>query len=97
MTTTREPVTHELKTWPDYFWPLVHGEKTFDLRLNDRDFQVGDLVKFLEWDPESKTATGMVEVRRITYILRGPFFNPDHSESWSGLREGWAILALSRR
>lgn len=44
------PATHELKTWEAYFQPVWLGEKTFDIRYDDRAFQKGDLVVLREWD-----------------------------------------------
>lgn len=35
---------HELKTDPDFFEMVKSGEKTFELRFNDRGFQVGDTL-----------------------------------------------------
>ena len=42
---------HELKTWPSYFHDVVTGQKTFEYRKNDRDFQQGDLLLLREFDP----------------------------------------------
>ena len=33
--------THDLKTWPEYFAEIANGNKTFELRKNDRDFESG--------------------------------------------------------
>ncbi len=35
---------HELKVWPDYFDSVARGDKSFDLRFDDRDFEVGQRV-----------------------------------------------------
>lgn len=35
---------HELKIWPKYYCRVRSGEKTFEVRDNDRDFQRGDIV-----------------------------------------------------
>ena len=43
--------THDLKTWPEYFHQILARKKTFELRLNDRDFQVGDTLRLIEFDP----------------------------------------------
>lgn len=44
--------THELKIHPEFFNAVENGSKTFELRVNDREFQTGDRVKLNEWDPE---------------------------------------------
>jgi hypothetical protein len=46
--------THHLKVSPTYFHDLWNGNKTFEVRRNDRAFQKGDLVVLQEYD-ESKT------------------------------------------
>ena len=59
---------HQLKTWPKYFWPVVRGEKTFELRKNDRGFKVGDYLDLLEYDSESQSYSGQNSLFTITYI-----------------------------
>ena len=43
---------HELKCLPEYFEALAAGKKTFDIRKNDRGFQVGDLIALNEYLPD---------------------------------------------
>ncbi|MEG0259568.1 MAG: DUF3850 domain-containing protein [Lysinibacillus sp.] len=38
--------THDLKILPEYLEAVVSGKKTFEIRKNDRDFQVGDRIFF---------------------------------------------------
>lgn len=37
---------HELKIKEEYYRDVALGRKTFELRKNDRNYQVGDLIKF---------------------------------------------------
>ena len=43
--------SHDLKTLPVYFDAVLRGDKTFEVRKNDRDFQTGDTLVLKEWDP----------------------------------------------
>lgn len=60
--------THILKTWPEYFEKIISGEKTFEIRKNDRDFEIGDELILREYDPISKSYTNRVIETRVTYI-----------------------------
>lgn len=42
---------HDLKIHPEHFKPVWCGEKTFEIRFNDRDYKVGDLLDLHEFDP----------------------------------------------
>lgn len=57
---------HELKILPEYFEEVETNHKIFEIRENDRDFQVGDTLTLNEWDKEY---TGNSVKRLITYIL----------------------------
>ena len=74
--------THHLKILPEYFLQVAIGNKTFELRKNDRDFKVGDIIFLEEWDNEY---TGRVLELEITYIL----------SNFKGLEEGYVILSVS--
>lgn len=43
---------HELKCRPEYFSRVASGQKTFEIRRNDRDFQVGDILILKEYEPD---------------------------------------------
>jgi hypothetical protein len=69
--------THYLKTWPEYFAEIADGDKTFELRKNDRDFESGDVLVLQEWSPESKEYTGRETTKMVGYLLQGEFGLPD--------------------
>jgi len=49
---------HVLKTWPVFFADVEAEAKTFEIRKNDRNFQVGDILRLAEYDPKRKAYTG---------------------------------------
>ncbi len=86
----RGPVVHRLKTWPNFFEAVWKGLKPFEVRKNDRDFQVGDTLLLLEWVPKGNVGwvTGREIRTRVTYVLRDP--------QW-GLKDGFVVLGLARQ
>lgn len=62
--------THELKTWPEYFEEVWADTKGFELRKDDRNFQVGDTLVLREWKPVSEKYTGREVPVTVTYILK---------------------------
>ena len=89
---------HELKILPYFFVAVKAGSKTFELRKNDRNFKVGDILVLKEFKTGCVDHTGDEEVvieergytgreikKRISYILEGGQY---------GLRKGYSILAL---
>jgi len=53
---------HVLNTEPEYFEAVKRGDKTFEIRYNDRDFKVGDVVGLCNIETDEKI------YRTITYI-----------------------------
>jgi hypothetical protein len=75
---------HELKTDADVFQALLDGSKTCEVRINDRNFQVGDRLDLLEQradhsHPEGRPRlTGRKVVRIISHVLEGYGLQPGH-------------------
>lgn len=73
-------VLHDLKCWPPFFEAILAGDKTFELRRNDRNFKVGDVLLLREWDPTTEAYTGRGTYRHVTYMVDGvgPWLHPGH-------------------
>lgn len=74
---------HELKIYPKYFEAIIDGKKTFEIRKNDRGFQVGDRVVLKEWD--NIVYSGREIHAEIKYILDDKFI---------GLADGYVAFSL---
>ena len=76
---------HELKILPVYFDKVRFGEKRFEIRKDDREYKVGDILRLKEWDVGYYTGEEIdVAVR---YILHDYEF-PD------GIKPGYCIMAI---
>lgn len=83
-------MVHTLKILPKYYKDVISGKKTFEIRKNDRSFQLDDILALKEWVEEQTEIglkgyyTGSMVFAKITYI----FDNPDY------LKEGYVILGI---
>ena len=71
----------ELKCWPEFFETILDGRKQFELRRNDRNYEVGQEYCIKEWDTSTVSYTGREVNVRITYVLQAhefPGINPNH-------------------
>lgn len=83
---------HELKTDPEVFQATMEGVKRFEIRLNDRDFKVGNVLRLRETKYTGKAMaeglpllyTGRDYFFKVSYILHGPIY---------GLAPGWVIMS----
>ena len=89
-------MTHELKTLPKYFDAIVVGEKTFEVRRDDRGFQKGHRLLLRKYgQTHSETATyplmytGEHILVEVVYLLRGE----DGGEQ-VGIAPGFVVLGI---
>ena len=75
-------MTHELKIRPEYFEAIVRGDKTFEVRYNDRNYQLHDILELQEHDGENYT--GRIIKAEVTYLLDHPGY----------CKEGYVIMAI---
>ena len=87
---------HELKILHPYLIDVTIGNKTFELRKNDRDYQEGDLIRFIDIGEDDTTTTKCWyepnidenTLYRITYVLKDV-------EKY-GLDKDYCILAIKK-
>lgn len=60
---------HNLKIKLQYFESIISGLKTFEVRCNDRNFKVGDIITLEEYKDDYTSKFVNAE---ITYILDDP-------------------------
>lgn len=73
---------HFLKTVQPFYRRIVHGCKRAEIRLNDRDFKVGDYICCEEYP-----YNGATQLFKITDVLLA-------SEYPAGLQPGYAMLSV---
>jgi hypothetical protein len=79
-------VYHRLKTWPKHFQAIMRGDKTFEIRKNDRGFKSFDYLVLEEWNPDTEEYTGRVLIRMVGTIIEG---------EW-GIPNGICVMSLLR-
>ena len=85
---------HKLKSWTGFFEPVFTGEKTFELRINDRKFKVGDILHLREYDDHTRRYTGRSIRKQITYILDG--VGQGAIAPLAGLHSKYCIMSLAK-
>jgi hypothetical protein len=93
-------VCHELKTDPFMFQAVWDDEKRWEMRFNDRNYYVGDIIILEETrysseqmkGPENYVLefTGRSIIAVVTWILHDSRDGgPDY-----GLKEGWVVMSI---
>lgn len=76
MSIARGPTVHELKTWTEFLDDVLDEKKTFEIRVNDRDFAVGDMLWLRGWDRAANAYTGKSARVLVTYLFQDERFLP---------------------
>lgn len=79
---SQKSVVHDIKCAHMYFDDAMSGAKPFELRKNDRNYKVGDILHEMEYQDGSYT--GREFNAKITYIL----------QDYTGLTDGYCILGI---
>lgn len=90
---------HILKVAAPYYRAVVSGEKTFEVRRNDRSFQRGDTLLLLDAancncdSPGcARRANGGVYRTKVTYVYAGDPRFYGHG----GMQPGFVVLGLGK-
>lgn len=75
---------HYIKNLPEYYNAIDQGKKSFEVRFNDRNYQVHDILHLQEWTDVEYTGREM-EVE-VTYLLDDPNY----------CKDGYVIMAINR-
>lgn len=78
--------THDLKTHPEPFQAAWEERKTYEVRKDDRGFEVGDHLILREWDPRTRCYTLRHIVADVRYKTRGG--------TW-GIPDGLCVLGIA--
>ena len=73
---------HQIKISPKFFKDVCSGIKQFELRFNDRQYKVGDLVQMMEFEKDEYS--GLFVIVEITYMI----------ENYNGLSIGYCIFGF---
>ena len=70
--------THEIKLSREFQDSVLSGDKSFEVRFNDRGYQKGDYVKF--WVTDRKNVDEPLDEKlfEITYVLSGWHIEPNY-------------------
>lgn len=77
-------MTHELKITSQYYDASASGAKNFEVRKNDRNYHVGDVLHLRECNGPN-IYTGREHYAKITYILDDSTY----------LADGYVVLGLT--
>lgn len=81
-------IEHHIKIQKEFADAVMSGEKTFEIRKNDRGYQKGDMIRFHVVDGDIPLTSHLLNDKtyEITYVLSG----------W-GLCEGYVGLAIKEK
>ena len=80
---------HELKTLDLFFGDVATGKKPYEIRKDDRGYQLGDKLRLRETCHKTGEYTGREHTTPpITYMLYG-----SRRDDWLGVKDGFVILS----
>ncbi|WP_208455243.1 DUF3850 domain-containing protein [Burkholderia gladioli] len=86
---------HELKTDPDVFAAVLAGDKTHEIRYNDRGFKVGDTLRLRETRYSGESMKCQPDDYPLEYTGREVTRVVSHVLDGYGLMPGWVVLSFA--
>jgi len=90
--------THVLKTRSTYLDKVRRGDKTFEVRINDRGFQRGDTLVLIQYDEYGDCTSLSCKEHRATDVIRVVTFvysgDPTLRDN-GGIQPGHVVLGLA--
>ena len=84
--------THRLKVFIKYADAIMNGTKTFEVRKNDRGYEVGDKIVF-----DDVTNDGYSVGEAARHPLNGATYRIDYIlDGFEGLAQKYVALAISK-
>src|SRR3989344_7127532 len=87
------PTVHEVKSWPHLFTAIAEDRKSHELRINDRNYAVGDVLVLSEFEPKLERYSGRSMKVEVTYITS---IENACAVSDQVLHKDYAILSIRR-
>lgn len=78
-------MTHYIKLNETFEYPVLSGDKNFEIRKNDRGYNKGDLIVFRVIDEEGCILHSKLDnkIYEITYVING----------W-GIEDGYVVFGI---
>lgn len=77
---------HKLKILPQYYIAILENRKTFEIRYNDRDYKVGDVLELNEIIDGKYTGNRIMVLVTYIHVGGGDF----------GVEDGWVIIGFKK-
>lgn len=72
-------MNHVVKCHTIYFERVIEPDltkrKTVEVRYNDRNYQEGDTMRLIDWNPDDKEGTGFWADVLITHVVGSPWLD----------------------
>ena len=72
-----KPREHNIKIVPHYFEQQLSGRKCWELRYNDRNYQIGDILYLHEWDKVKGYSERILKVQVVDMLKDYYLLNAD--------------------